>query len=213
VLGAVYERATGRSVFAGFRDDIARPLGMLHYTGTFTRIDGNDPEARIPDTDGVYQYERDKSMYPAYHFRMSAHDLALYGELWRRRGRWNGRQVIPESWIDAATTAYSVTNEQAGIGYGMLWYVLMPNEERTTTSFYHTGAGVHMLGVYPGLRLVFVHRVDTERGTEFTPDRLYGVIGRVFSSFAPEREPPPASQGAARQRETEPRGVSFNSRP
>jgi hypothetical protein len=27
--------------------------------------------------------------------------------------------------------------------------------------YFHTGAGVHMLGVCPDLKVVFVHRVDT----------------------------------------------------
>lgn len=182
VLGAILERETGRSVFELFRDEIARPIGMLHYEGTRDSIDGDDPDAAIPNTDGFYQYERSRSDFPAYHFRLSAHDLALYGQLWLDRGRWGDTQILPESWVDASTRAYSVTNPQIGIGYGMLWFVLLPNEERAAGSFYHTGAGVHMLAVYPGSKLVMVHRVDTENGSGFTGDRLYRVISLVFEA-------------------------------
>lgn len=181
-LATIFERQTGRNVYHAFREDVARPLGMMHYEGSWTRIDGSDPDARIPDTDGVFQYEIDKSRHPAYHFRLSAHDLALYGQLYLNQGRWHERQIVPRDWIEASTTAYSVTNPHVGIGYGMLWYVLMPGEERETKSFFHTGAGVHMLGVYPASKLVFVHRVDTENGSDFTQDRLYRIISLVFAA-------------------------------
>lgn len=182
VLGAIFEEQTGRTIFEAFRNEVAEPLGMRQYRGTHTTIDGSDPDSKIPNTDGFYQYERDASQYPAYHFRLSAHDLALYGSLYLNRGQWRGRQLLPESWIDASTQAYSVTNPRVGIGYGLLWNVLMETETRSTASFFHTGAGVHMLGVYPASKLVLVHRVDTERETDFTPDRLYRIISLVFEA-------------------------------
>ena len=55
---------------------------------------------------------------------------------------------MPESWIEASTKAYSLYNPRYGIGYGMLWYVLIPNDESSSGSFFHTGAGIHMLGIY-----------------------------------------------------------------
>jgi hypothetical protein len=64
----------------------------------------------------------------------------------------------------------------------MLWYVLLPDEELKTSSFFHTGAGVHMLAVYPSLKLVLVHRVDTENKSDFNPDNLYRIISLVFDS-------------------------------
>ena len=34
-------------------------------------------------------------------------------------------------------------------GYGLLWNVINPNEKRPNRAFYHTGVGIHMLGVHP----------------------------------------------------------------
>ena len=186
-LGTVFEQLTGKSIYEAFREEIAEPIGMLHYAGEHATIDGADEDAEIPQTDGFYQLEADKSKYPAYHFRMSAHDLALYGQLWLNGGMWKGERIVPASWIEASTRAYSVTNPRIGIGYGMLWFVLMKNEERSTRSFYHTGAGVHMLAVYPGSKLVFVHRVDTENGSEFRQESLYRIISMIFGARLPER--------------------------
>jgi CubicO group peptidase (beta-lactamase class C family) len=109
--------------------------------------------------------------------------MALYGQLYLQNGNWNGQQLIPESWIEASTTAYSITNPTYGIGYGMLWNVLMPTENRTAKSFYHTGAGVHMLGVYPASRLVLVHRVNTEQEYNFTEAQFYRMISLVWRAY------------------------------
>jgi hypothetical protein len=65
----------------------------------------------------------------------------------------------------------------------MLWYVRTPTDEGSARSFHHTGAGVHMLAVYPGSDLVFVHRVDTEAGVTFQQNRLYQIIGMIFGAM------------------------------
>lgn len=69
-----------------------------------------------------------------------------------------------------------------GLAYGMLWGVLVPGTAEETPSFFHTGAGVHMLGVYPKHRLVMVHRVDTERTYRFNDGDLYQVIRMVHGA-------------------------------
>lgn len=186
-LGAIFEQLTGQTIYEAFYREIARPIGMRHYSGTYETIEISEDDLDIPSTDGFYQYERDKSRYPAYHFRMSAHDLALFGTLYMNRGRWDGEQIVPESWIDASTRSYSKTNEYLDFGYGMLWNVINENEDRPSRSFFHTGAGIHMLGVYPASKLVFVHRVDTEKDYDFPEERLYRIISLVFAAQEKER--------------------------
>ncbi len=120
--------------------------------------------------------EPEKSSFPAYHFRMSAHDLALYGQLYLNHGRWKNRQIIPAQWIDSSTQPYSIVEPEYGLAYGMLWDVLVPEAGEQRPSFYHTGVGVHMLGVYPKYKLVMVHRVDTEKEYRFNDGDLYKII-------------------------------------
>jgi len=182
VLGAILEQLTGKSLYELFNEQIASPLGMKDYKGRYTSIDAEAEDAEIPHTDGFYQYEKSKSKYPAYHFRLSARDLALYGQLYLNRGKWKGEKIVPEEWIEASTQAYSMYNPEYGIGYGMLWYVLVPNEDRNSRSFFHTGVGIHMLGIYPESKLVLVHRVDTENDFEYQRGDLLKMIGLVFDS-------------------------------
>lgn len=183
VLGYILEKATDQTIYKLFEEKIAGPIGMQDYNGEFTEIDGENPNAEIPKTDGFYQIESSKSKYPAYHFRLSSRDMARYGLLYLQKGNWNGNQIVPEKWIEASTTPYSITNSGYGIAYGMLWFVLYPHENRSTKSFYHTGTGVHMLGVYPGKNMVLIHRVDTEKEYSFHQGHFYQMISMVFGSF------------------------------
>jgi CubicO group peptidase (beta-lactamase class C family) len=73
-------------------------------------MEHGETDSVIPDTDGFYQYKKTKSLYPAYHFRLSAHDLALFAALYLNNGAWEGRQIVPAEWIAASTKAYSVMN-------------------------------------------------------------------------------------------------------
>lgn len=180
--GTIFERLADRSIYEAFYREIAVPLGMLHFRGTHARVNSADPDASIPDTDGFYQFEPARSRFPAYHFRLSAHDLALYGQLYMNRGRWQGVQLVPADWVDLSTKVHSVSNPRYGLGYGLLWGVLVPGDETTRPSFYHTGTNVHMLGVYPEHKLVMVHRVDTEHDYRFTEFDLYEIIRLVHGA-------------------------------
>ena len=108
VLGAIYERSTGVSIFNAFAREIAAPIGMQDYT----------------PRDGWYVIGA-ASNYPAYPFKMSARDLARFALLYLHHGRWRDRGIVPADWIDAGTTAHSVTGR--GFGYGYLWWTGPPN--------------------------------------------------------------------------------------
>jgi len=183
VLGAILEQQTGRSIYEMFLDEIAIPLGMHDYRGKYATIDGEAEGVEIPRSDGFYQYENSKSLYPAYHFRLSARDLALYGQLYLNKGEWKGKQLVPAEWIENSTRPYSVYNPDYGIAYGMLWYVLLPDGEGLASSYFHTGVGIHMLAVYPASGMVLVHRVDTENENHYKKNDFYKMIGLVFDSY------------------------------
>ena len=181
VAGAIYARCAGRGIHEAFLDQVARPLGMLDYHGRIHAWpQGEQP---IPaDADGFRSLDVNRSRYGAYHFRMSAHDLALFGQLYLDKGAWKGRQIVPADWIAQGTRPVSITDEQYGLAYGELWNVLVPEAGEPRPSFYHTGVGVHMLGVYPRHRLVMVHRVNTEGPFTFNDGDLYRVIRAMHAA-------------------------------
>jgi len=151
-LGTIFEKVTGTKIFEAFKREIAEPIGMEDFS-----LD-----------DCQYSYEENKSRHPAYNFRMSARDMARFGLLYLRKGNWEGRQIIPQEWVEKSTTAYSIVNEEMGVGYGYMWNVVIPGTSFSNIlfdgkgGFYHTGVGIHTLSVLPEHKMVYIYRYDTD---------------------------------------------------
>ncbi len=182
VLGAILEDQMEESLYTMFKREIADPIGMMDFNGEYVTVDAEKEGFAIPDTDGFYKLESSQSKYPAYHFRMSTRDMALYGLLYLNYGEWNGKQIIPKKWIDESTKPISIYDPKYGSAYGLLWRVRVPKEGTKRNSFYHTGVGIHMLGVYPDSKLVMVHRVNTESDYTYNEGDFYKMLGLLFRS-------------------------------
>lgn len=50
-----------------------------------------------------------------------------------------------------------------------------------------TGAGVHLLAVLPDLKLVFVHRVDTDHPYNFNQENLNRLFDLIFAARNTEK--------------------------
>lgn len=114
VFGGVYERKLNRKIGEAFQREIAATIQMQDF-----RI---DDMYYLKSEDSAPAFAR--SRYPAYHFRLTARDMARFGYLFLRGGNWNGTQVIPADWVRESTTSYSqTTGFGEGFGYGYLWWV------------------------------------------------------------------------------------------
>ena len=168
-LLTIFERQTKTGMFEEFNSRIAQPLQMEQF--------------RLSDT--TYYFERAKSQHPAYLFRMSALDLARFGLLYLRNGVWQGKPIVPASWIKASATDYSSRGPR-GLGdylsgYGYLWWV-------GKDGYAAVGAGEQLLMVMPKYRLVIVHRVDTDqRGAQVSGAQLARLLELILSA-RPSRE-------------------------
>jgi CubicO group peptidase (beta-lactamase class C family) len=148
--GAIFEQKTGTGIFDAFQQRIAGPVGMEDF-----------------DVDSCYyRYEPAKSQYPAYHFRMSARDLARFGALYQNNGTWRGRRLVPESWVTESTTAWSLADSVSGMSYGYMWGVFPAGSPVANMIgypvYYHTGVGVQALVIVPDLNLVIVELYNTD---------------------------------------------------
>lgn len=144
-LGTIFEQETGLGIFDAFEERIAGPLGMEDF------IKGEDTE---------YVFELQYSIHPAYPFTMTARDLARFGYLFLRKGRWNGNQIVPEAWVDESTFPYSAA-EPGVLGYGYMWWILTHPYFNGLDIYFASGYRGHSIYVIPGADLVVVHRVDT----------------------------------------------------
>jgi CubicO group peptidase (beta-lactamase class C family) len=169
-LGTIYRQRTGEDIFAAFATRLAEPLGMTDFD---------------PRRDGGY-VELEESLHPAYPFRMSARDLARFGELYRLGGAWRDRQLVPRTWVEMSGLPYS----EAGVrgAYGYMWWVersgiLFPNVVLPPGSYAAAGSRGHYVVVLPALDAVLVHRVDTDReGTNVTIQQFGSLVRRILAA-------------------------------
>jgi CubicO group peptidase (beta-lactamase class C family) len=155
VLGTIFEKKTGLKIGEAFYKRIALPVGMQDFK-----------------PDDVYYLGGTASIHPAYHFEITARDLARFGLLYLRHGRWNNQQVVPEAWIEKSTHANEMI-KFGGVetgGYEYLWWVEYGGAhfpEASLPGMYSArGAGGHYLLVVPTLDLIIVHRVDNDPPTK-----------------------------------------------
>ena len=140
VLGTIYRRATGEDIFQSFERRIARPIGMRDFTPADGRYVGSP-----------------HSEHPAYVFSLSTRDMLRFGELVLAQGSWQGRSIVPASWLADSLTARS-RSARPGLGYGYLWWTL-PAEVFGEGAGFAAGFGGQFIAVAPRQRLVVAQTI------------------------------------------------------
>ena len=172
-LGTIFEQETGeRSIYEAFQKRVADPIGMQDFATENLR----------------YEYEF-YSMHPYYGFLMSTRDLARFGLLFARGGRWGREQIIPQAWVAESTTSYS--DAGASGGYGYMWWVAadgnhLANVVLPDGSFSARGYRGHYVLVIPEWDIVIVHRFDTFTPTGQVSGSEFGYLVRLILRAGPE---------------------------
>ena len=110
---------------------------------------------------------------------ISARDMARFGVLTLRRGRWGDRQILSDEWVTRA-----LTPTPANTGYGFMnWFLntdrkMLPSAP--ATAFVHLGNGTNAIYVDPEHDLVVVVRWIEN-------DALDGFVQRVLASLTDTR--------------------------
>ena len=101
MLSAIIEKTTGMSLLDYLRPRIFEPLGIVNPT-----------------------WEKSPEGITAGGFGLSirTEDIARFGQLYLQKGKWQGKQLIPEAWVEAATSLQiangSNPNSDWDQGYG-----------------------------------------------------------------------------------------------
>lgn len=99
LLSAIVTKATGQTVLAYLKPRLFEPLGIAH------------PQWGA-STEGYN--------LGGYGLFIRTEDIAKFGQLYLQKGKWGGRQLLPEKWVEAAT-AKQVENDQAPSGKNPDW--------------------------------------------------------------------------------------------
>ena len=151
-LTTIFEQETGMTIYEAFKKGIAEPLEMQDF-----------------NEDSVwYNFDKKLSIHPKAGFKMSARDLVKFGMLYLNKGKWNGKQIIPASWIERIANDYTLTGDEGmRSAHGYLWWLPVDQKSRDIGfpegSFFASGFGSQRIFVIPAWDTVIVHQVDTSR--------------------------------------------------
>ncbi|MEO8412628.1 MAG: serine hydrolase [Ginsengibacter sp.] len=92
MLSAIVQKVTGQNTLAYLKPRLFDPLG----------IQGMDWET---DMQGINT--------GGWGLRLKTEDMAKFAELFLQKGKWNGRQILPASWVEAASTIKIIQDPNA----------------------------------------------------------------------------------------------------
>ena len=177
LLSAILVQATGQSVLDYARAKLFDPLG----------VDSRPAAEPVAIPQNLPEYERAGFAWPTdpqgLHLgmgsiKMTTADMVKLGQLMLRRGRWDDRQVLPESWVDESTRAHVRTNGPIDHGYGYQWWVPAADGHAAYAAFGHGG---QLLEVVPDLDLVVaVSSVVTDEPGVADADTYAAFVGAVI---------------------------------
>jgi CubicO group peptidase (beta-lactamase class C family) len=127
-------KATNRWLPEFFDTEIARPLGFLDYHWNLT-----------PSGDG----------YGGGGAYIRPRDLLKIGLLYLGNGAWNGRQIVPKSWVERSTAFQIKISDQTSDGFA--WHRFQLDVAgRKYQEYEASGNGGQLVIVVPELQLVVV---------------------------------------------------------
>jgi CubicO group peptidase (beta-lactamase class C family) len=132
-----------------FRDEVMNVIGAsstwqwVPYVNSYTDVNGQ----RMASVSGGTRWGGG--------VWISAMDMARFGYLWLRGGKWGDRQIVPPAYVKQA-----LAPSANGPDYGFLWWLNTRGGAKTlpTNSYQAQGAGSNTIFVSPDHDLVIVWR-------------------------------------------------------
>ena len=156
-------RVFNKSVPDVFREEIMDPIGAsntwrwIPYHNSWVDLNGRKVASVSGGTrwgGGVW---------------INAMDMARFGYLWLRNGKWGNKQIIPASYVKEALTQGGAPNSPQN-GYGYLWWLNTSGNALRglpKNAFSANGAGSNTITVSPDHDLVIVWRWHQGSAGEF----------------------------------------------
>jgi len=175
VLGSILTRLGGEPLQSLFKRRIADPIGLTKWDwGVSGRVDGID----LNNAAGT------PSKSPG--IEITARQLARYGHLYLNRGNWNGKQLLPASFVEEAGKN-QVPNAGASKflhgRYGLYWWTndVMPDGKRPwpaapPRTYTAHGRGSNYCFVVPEWNMVIVRLGTSSVGTIAQQDVLWNTF-------------------------------------
>ncbi len=158
--GTAFEKLTGKNIYDALQTDLAEPLHMQDFDRRIQKKIVHPGQA-----------------HPEYAMYLSTRDMARLGLLMLRDGNWNGKQLIPVSWVAqsaSVTTPFEEMNppylralgSPERWGFGLMWWTWdaepFPSGVYINPfqgAFEARGAAGQYITVLPAKDMVLVHKL------------------------------------------------------
>jgi CubicO group peptidase (beta-lactamase class C family) len=142
-----------------FRDEVMNPIGAsttwkwVPYTNAYVDVDGT----RMASVAGGTRWGG--GMW------INSYDMARFGLLWLKNGKWNDRQIVPAAYVKMATTP-----SRHGPDYGFLWGLNTKQAQwpgSPVDAYSARGSGGNIIFISPSHDLVVVWRWSAQSNEGF----------------------------------------------
>ena len=129
VLSGILYKASGMITVDFANKYLFDPLGIRHHENYYAKSAEEHRAFTLEKTpkDHVWFADRDGLGTPGYGLCMSAKDMAKIGQMCLDNGKYNGKQIVSQSWIKDMTSPRAVEGKMfRGMKYGYLWWIIHP---------------------------------------------------------------------------------------
>ena len=131
ILSGLLYQVSGMKTVDFANEYFFEPLGIRKHENFYARSAEEHKAFTIEKTPkgNVWFADPEGLGTPGYGLCMSAQDMAKIGQMCLNRGEYEGRRVVPESWIKDMTVPREVEGPHfRGMQYGYLWWIIHPEK-------------------------------------------------------------------------------------
>ncbi len=139
LLSMIIEKATGKKLSVYLTEKIWEPLGM-EYPATMS-IDS----------------KKDQTIKAFCCLNARARDFAKFGRLYLHGGKWQGKQIVPQKWVERSTSVINDSHDARGFPYTYKWRVTKEG------NFFAYGILGQYIYVCPSKNMIFVRTGETNK--------------------------------------------------
>ncbi|OQX73280.1 MAG: hypothetical protein B6D64_14040 [Bacteroidetes bacterium 4484_276] len=154
LLGMAIERATGKQLNQYLEEKIWIPLGMEHDAGW--NVDSR----------------KDNQIKMFCCINARARDFAKFGRLYLNKGNWNGRQIVPQEWVEKSMTIINDSRDSQNYPYTYQWRV------KEDGAIFAKGVLGQYIYIDPGKNVIMVHLGKKSAGVHWAR-LMEGLCGEL----------------------------------
>jgi CubicO group peptidase (beta-lactamase class C family) len=156
LFGAVLVRAVRMPVDRFAERELFAPLGIAHAKWA------RSPRGQVMTGGGL---------------ELRSRDLLKLAELWRRRGKWNGKRIVSAAWVDASVAPHARIDDATQYGY-LFWLKTFTAQGAPHAAYFMSGNGGNKIVVVPDLNLSAV--ITT---TNFNAHGMHQQTERLLTEY------------------------------